>query len=419
MNRKAIAKKFNRYVAKSRFGGHIASFFTSIKHSQNKVYKSYISEDKPTIFAFKINDWKREFIKRSYPEYNWVFAGMVEKENAYKCLIKKAKNPVFLIWGYKEQKSITRFAEKNYIPVWRMEDGFIRSIGLGANHTLPLSLAIDRSGHLYFDPRGESDLEQSILNEKLLSTQIEEAKVCIEKIKKNGISKYNTKSDLEGKEYYDSYAKKKAKQKRILVIGQVEDDASILLGGCGYDNGKLVAEARFKNPDAQIFFKVHPDVLAGKRLIKTPLSEIQNIAHIIETPMSISKSLESIDEVYTISSLAGFEALIHGKKVVVAGQPFYSSYGLTEDLNPVDRRIKNNANIKNLSEEELLNHVFYCSYIKYPKYFNIFNGRKITTEEAINMIATGKQLQAEREARATLFPAKQELKDEEAENQEQ
>ena len=45
----------------------------------------------------------------------------------------------------------------------RFEDGFIRSRGLGANLTLPCSLAMDGQ-YPYYDARGESRLEHILAN---------------------------------------------------------------------------------------------------------------------------------------------------------------------------------------------------------------------------------------------------------------
>jgi capsular polysaccharide export protein len=42
--------------------------------------------------------------------------------------------------------------------------------------------------------------------------------------------------------------------------------------------------------------------------------------------------------VHTITSLAGFEALLRGRKVATYGQPFYAGWGLTTDNVPLNRR---------------------------------------------------------------------------------
>ncbi|MEQ4599004.1 MAG: capsular biosynthesis protein, partial [Methylobacteriaceae bacterium] len=44
--------------------------------------------------------------------------------------------------------------------------------------------------------------------------------------------------------------------------------------------------------------------------------------------------LDRCHHVETMTSLAGFEALIRGLSVAVHGRPFYAGWGLTEDLAP-------------------------------------------------------------------------------------
>jgi capsular polysaccharide export protein len=41
-----------------------------------------------------------------------------------------------------------------------------------------------------------------------------------------------------------------------------------------------------------------------------------------------------VQEVHTIGSLSGFEALLRGLRVVTWGRPFYAGWGLTEDRDP-------------------------------------------------------------------------------------
>ena len=47
---------------------------------------------------------------------------------------------------------------------------------------------------------------------------------------------------------------------------------------------------------------------------------------------SITDCLEVADEVHTMTSLVGFEALMRDLKVVCYGLPFYSNWGLTTDI---------------------------------------------------------------------------------------
>ncbi len=102
----------------------------------------------------------------------------------------------------------------------RVEDGFIRSHGLGAALVPPLSLVTDDLG-IYYDPATPSRLEKLIearatprLDQKLRAARL------IKSLIASGLSKYNTGAAPEA--LPDGH--------RILVCGQVADDASITLG---------------------------------------------------------------------------------------------------------------------------------------------------------------------------------------------
>ena len=333
--------------------------------SLNKSGKSLpVNSDSKTVaFAFKINHWKREFIEKNYPEYEWYFVPFKKNVIALDEKITKTKNKVFIIWGYNELDGTTEYAKKHNIPIYRMEDGFVRSVGLGANHELPISLVLDKTGTLYFDARSPSTLE-NILNEYDFSSNNElmkEAEVCLDKHLNSRISKYNHISKKFSEDIYSKYCEKINGVKRILVIGQVEEDASIKYG-CNREinNRNLVLKARQDYPDAQIFFKPHPDTLAGKRDVITPLTEIAKMAHVVMEPLALIDSFETIDEVYTITSLSGLEAILRDIPVTTLGMPFYSGWGLTKDI------LENPRRKRKLSKLEL----FAAAYILYPDYFN-------------------------------------------------
>ena len=128
-------------------------------------------------------------------------------------------------------------------------------------------------------------------------------------------------------------------RERLLVVGQVENDRSILLG-CGPDirtNSALVQAARRDHPDAFLIWRNHPDVLAGNRpglLDASAMSEVDAVAD----GLDIVDCLNACDRLATLTSLSGFEALLRGKRVSVYGRPFYAGWGLTEDQLDFPRR---------------------------------------------------------------------------------
>jgi capsular polysaccharide export protein len=122
------------------------------------------------------------------------------------------------------------------------------------------------------------------------------------------------------------------------VPGQVEDDLSVRLGGAGVSgNLDLLRRVRTANPDAFILYKPHPDVEAGHRKGRIPDKMASDFADTIIRQVSTAAILTEIDELHTLTSLAGFEALLRRRRVVVYGRPFYAGWGLTTDLTPFDR----------------------------------------------------------------------------------
>lgn len=103
---------------------------------------------------------------------------------------------------------------------------------------------------------------------------------------------------------------------------------------------------------------------------------VRDICTILEENISLSESFRTIDHVYTITSLSGFEALLRGLKVTTLGCPFYSGWGLTDDRQPTNRRKRK------LTIEQL----FAGAYVLYPKYFDPVAKEYIDIEQAIELL---------------------------------
>ncbi|MEI4908144.1 capsular polysaccharide biosynthesis protein, partial [Klebsiella pneumoniae] len=69
---------------------------------------------------------------------------------------------------------------------------------------------------------------------------------------------------------------------RILVPGQVEDDASIIRGGGAVrSNLGLLQAARAANPTARLIYKPHPDVEAGLRKGAISADQLAGLADLV------------------------------------------------------------------------------------------------------------------------------------------
>lgn len=270
-------------------------------------------------------------------------------------------------WGRVPPAGLESLAMQSGVRLLRMEDGFIRSVGLGSDLIPPQSFVLDARG-IYFDPSQPSELEDMLNTRALTQQDISRAQAVRSFIVEHGITKYN----LEPLMPVDWPCGGKPV---VLVPGQVEDDASIRFG-CDASgvctNFGLLQAARRQFPDAFIVYKPHPDVASGNRRGKMALREALNVADHVEVQASVVSCIEACDVVVTMTSLTGFDALLRGKRVVVHGRPFYAGWGLTEDQLTVPRRHRS----RNLDE------LVACALLHYPLYWDpVLKG--YTTCEAV------------------------------------
>lgn len=269
-----------------------------------------------------------------------------------------------LLWAGKEPAG---FAPK--VPCLRVEDGFLRSRGLGADLVPPLSLVTDDRG-IYYDPARPSRLD-GLIKGPLPPGARARVVALVNRLKAEGLSKYN----LGG-----SPLPVLPEGHRILVPGQVEDDASILKGaGAVRTNLDLIRAARNANPDAILIYKPHPDVEAGLRPGKLSAAALMGLIDAIAERSDPARLLDEVQEVWTMTSLLGFEALIRGLPVTCLGAPFYAGWGLTRDLCPVPDW-RGTADLATLAHAAL---------IAYPRYFDPVSRRPCPPEVALDRLASG------------------------------
>lgn len=252
--------------------------------------------------------------------------------------------------------------------VVRVEDGFLRSRGLGAELVPPLSLVADDLG-IYYDPTRESRLERLIAERaELRPDQALRAERLIARLVALGVSKYNLGGAVP----------ELPEGRRILVPGQVEDDASILRGaGEIKSNLALLRAAREANPEAVIIYKPHPDVEAGLRAGAIAAGDLADLVVEHADPVAL---LGAVDEVWTMTSLLGFEALLRRVKVTTTGAPFYAGWGLTRDLGDVPPRRRAQPGLDGL---------VHAALIDYPRYRDPRTGLPCPVEVAIERLASG------------------------------
>ncbi|EFM2925856.1 capsular polysaccharide biosynthesis protein [Campylobacter coli] len=310
-------------------------------------YKKIEQANSNTLYFLGFTLWKRWFMRPFFKAKNNKIIFLNSLDELYKANLNP-EDKIF-IWGKKYDKTLLAKDFSNEI--FLVEDGFLRSVFLGSDLTRPFSLIIDSKG-LYVDPSKPSDLEDILQNHIFDESLKQRAKKLITMIMQNKFSKYN---GLKHEKLNFNTNKK-----IILIPAQVEDDASMILGGAGYDTLKLLQSVRKANENAFIVFKPHPDVLSGNRKGLKDKSIILKYCDEIIENVSIDSAINACDEVHTITSTSGFDALLRAKKVVVYGKPFYAGWGLTQDLHHISRRTRV------LSLEELVAGVL----ILYPRYIH-------------------------------------------------
>jgi len=248
----------------------------------------------------------------------------------------------------------------------RVEDGFLRSRGLGAALVPPLSLVADDLG-IYYDPGRESRFER-LMTGPLPPGGRERALHLARRLVESGITKYNLGGRMP----------ELPAGHRILVPGQVEDDASIRLGaGEVRTNLALLQRVRAENPDAVLIYKPHPDVEAGLRPGLIPEAEMRRLADVVARNAAADALMGQVDDVWTMTSTLGFEALLRGLPVTTLGAPFYAGWGLTRDLGPIPARRQVRADLAVL---------IHCALIAYPRYFDPVSGLPCPPEIAVERL---------------------------------
>ncbi len=238
-----------------------------------------------------------------------------------------------VVWASREPEGFGARCAAQGARLLRMEDGFIRSVGLGANLAPPSSLVIDQRG-IYYDPGRPSDLEHILETAEFTTEMLAQAAELRALLIRLGLSKYNVGSAEVAGLFAGA-----GDRARVLVPGQVANDASVVRGGGRIrGNLELLKAAREARPDAFIVYKTHPDVEAGLRPGALDPEEVRRYADAIAYKASIASLLDRCQEVHTLTSLSGFEALMRGLVVETYGLPFYAGWGLTKDRESCGRR---------------------------------------------------------------------------------
>jgi capsular polysaccharide export protein len=358
------------------------------------------SESVDVCYAVGFSLWKRAFVK----QFVGRLAGsvvFVDNQKQVELILAQAfaKNPEqsrsVLLWGRGRAewaKSLRCQYQHESLQVWFMEDGFLRSVGLGADLRRPSCLVIDRQG-MYYDSSENSDVIDILKVIDLTAAQQSRADTLVADIRRLAITKYNVGrpqdsaallSRLKASAQNGAHGDHDNSESReiIIVPGQFENDLSIACSlGEIKTNIALLARVRADYPAAFIIFKEHPDVYSGVRPGALGEPAAKQFADLYLADIDMDSLLACADRVCTLTSLTGFEALLRNKAVTVYGSPFYAGWGLTSDKLVLPDRLR--AEGKSLSLSELV----YGAMIEYSRYVDWNTGALTGPEQTVAFLA--------------------------------
>lgn len=305
------------------------------------------------IHALNFSAWKKKAVRQCFPGTQVRFIANAADAPTSGALV---------VWGMAPLPG--DLATK--LTILRLEDGFLRSVGLGADLVRPMSWVVDGRG-LYYDATRPSDLEHLLATVVFDAAILQRAALLRRRIVAERLTKYNVG--------LANWQRPCGATRVILVPGQVESDASLAYGAPGIrSNIGLLQAVRKANPKAHVVYKPHPDVIARLRAKGVQEDEALSWCDEVVTDAAMGDLLLAVDEVHVLTSLAGFEALLRNKPVTCHGQPFYAGWGLTSDVVPISRRNRRLA----------LDELVAGALIEYPVYLSRGSDKLISPEQALD-----------------------------------
>lgn len=249
--------------------------------------------------------------------------------------------------------------------------------GYGTEAT-PFGLIYSYEDNFYYNTLSGNSVQDLLSSEWIPEERdFEQARQALEIISKYCISKYNHYPMFS----MDSY-EHEIGERAILLIDQPIDADNVLSCGANQENFAQMFLHAFENfTDYKIFIKYHPQTINGfqegylQRFLKKNKLTDHPAVRIIDKHSNMVSILNCFEEVFTVTSTAGFEAAIRGKNVTTFGNSFYSGYGFTNDTYSQNKKNRNPIDI------------FIAIYIKQGIYINPFTQQKGTILDVLDYIS--------------------------------
>lgn len=343
------SKRLYKKVEKSILNDNNSLLCTYTKSNDFLTILTAFDAAKSNLIAFNINDWKQQAIADFFPEFNVFFT--TKKKFDYLTTEDIPKFQAILVWGSQKPINTSKLGK---LPTYKIEDGFIRSIGLGKDKTRACSIVVDTSS-LYYRTYETNDLELLYRNTYLSIKERDYYEGMIGFVKLFKVDKYNIRREPIQINNYDY-------SQDVLIIGQNNADDSIKFSSKNIKtNEELVSYVVEKNKYKNIWYKPHPD---------NDESYIDNFSSVKILEIDPIDNDSKFSKVYTICSLLGFELAIRGNKVHCVGKSFYANKGLTIDdyKNIEEGSISEKAGNQLTIDETSLVNMFHAAYVQYSKY---------------------------------------------------
>ncbi|WP_430459463.1 capsular polysaccharide biosynthesis protein [Thalassolituus sp. LLYu03] len=385
--------RYPRYVLPDGVPGQVEDVLDQLMVGSMRADKVQVK----VCYAVGFSLWKRSFVPAFVADMAQTVR-FVKRSVVLKRLAEhNAGDAAVLVWGGADDQLAAQVRQTGSA-FWRMEDGFVRSVGLGADLRRPSCLVIDGRG-LYYRDDADSDLVWMLRHTDLSAALIERGGHLVGMLNRLAVTKYNVGDQGDQVDRLVQTLRTDAGGRElILVPGQFEADMSIARSrGVVKTNAGLLAAVRKKYPQAYVVFKEHPDLYSGVR--PGALGEQAALQHAdaYVTHAGMHELLQICDRVCTMTSLTGFEALIRGKPVTVFGSPFYAGWGLTDDelVFPERRRRRS------LAELVAIALILYCRCVDWH------SRRLVSPERIIRLLADERELMAARQSLKSSWLARQ------------
>jgi capsular polysaccharide export protein len=332
-------------------------------------WRRLIDANRPIAAAFGFAHWKRDTVDPLL----WAGKPVPFRTASSDALKTLPHGATIAAWKARIPAAILAEIESGPWHVTEIEDGFIRSTGLGADCVPPLSIVVDDLG-VHYDPLRPNRLEEMLAQNDFAPDMLVRARALRDWLVREGVSKYGVGTGA-------APLRPGGSKPHILVVGQVEDDRSVLFGSTDVrSNLDLLRRVRASAPEAYLVYRPHPDVEAGHRKGAIPAAAVRMLADLIDPASPISALIAMVDEVHVMTSLAGFEALLQCKEVTTHGMPFFAGWGLTRDLAAPPARRGRVRTLDDLVAAVLLT---------YPRYLDPVTNLPCTAEIMVMRLLSG------------------------------